>query len=136
MIGPAGPDWWRVPLELLDRLPLVAIDSGMSDARVEHRLARSACRGSCSAGIVGAMLSLAGASYQGVFRNPLVDPYLLGAAAGAGLGATIVFTVAALGDRRLAGRPGAGDGLRRRRWRRCFVTYVVGASFGGSARPA
>ena len=28
--------------------------------------------------------------YQGVFRNPLVDPYLLGAAGGAGLGATIV----------------------------------------------
>lgn len=43
------------------------------------------------AGLVGAMLSLAGASYQGVFRNPLVDPYLLGVAAGAGLGATIVF---------------------------------------------
>ncbi len=42
------------------------------------------------AGIVGAMLSLCGASYQGVFRNPLVDPYLLGAAAGAGLGATLV----------------------------------------------
>ena len=39
------------------------------------------------------MLSIAGASYQGVFRNPLVDPYLLGAAAGAGLGATFVFTV-------------------------------------------
>ena len=33
---------------------------------------------------------VAGASYQGVFRNPLADPYLLGAAAGAGLGATIV----------------------------------------------
>ena len=45
------------------------------------------------AGIVGAMLSLAGASYQGVFRNPLVDPYLLGVAAGAGLGATIMFAV-------------------------------------------
>jgi len=43
------------------------------------------------AGLVGAMLSLAGASYQGVFRNPLVDPYLLGVAAGAGLGATVVF---------------------------------------------
>jgi len=41
------------------------------------------------AGLVGAMLALAGASYQGVFRNPLVDPYLLGSAAGAGLGATI-----------------------------------------------
>jgi cobalamin transport system permease protein len=39
--------------------------------------------------LVGAMLALAGASYQGVFRNPLADPYLLGVAAGAGLGATI-----------------------------------------------
>ena len=27
-IGPAGPDWWRVPLALLDRLPLISIDSG------------------------------------------------------------------------------------------------------------
>ncbi|MBL8932619.1 MAG: iron ABC transporter permease [Kineosporiaceae bacterium] len=42
------------------------------------------------AALVGGMLALAGASYQGVFRNPLADPYLLGAAAGAGLGATIV----------------------------------------------
>ena len=71
------------------------------------------------AGIVGAMLSLAGASYQGVFRNPLVDPYLLGAAAGAGLGATLVFTVGRVGDGRLAGRPGAGGGVRRRARRRC-----------------
>ena len=39
--------------------------------------------------LVGAMLALAGATYQGVFRNPLADPYLLGVAAGAGLGATI-----------------------------------------------
>jgi iron complex transport system permease protein len=41
------------------------------------------------AGLVGAALSASGASYQAVFRNPLADPYLLGAAAGAGLGATI-----------------------------------------------
>jgi cobalamin transport system permease protein len=39
--------------------------------------------------LVGSMLAVAGASYQGVFRNPLADPYLLGVAAGAGLGATI-----------------------------------------------
>src|SRR5262249_57072804 len=39
--------------------------------------------------LVGAMLSAAGATYQGVFRNPLADPYLLGVAAGAGLGATL-----------------------------------------------
>ena len=40
-------------------------------------------------GLVGATLATAGAAYQGVFRNPLADPYLLGVAAGAGLGATI-----------------------------------------------
>jgi iron complex transport system permease protein len=39
--------------------------------------------------LVGAMLAVAGASYQGVFHNALADPYLLGVAAGAGLGATI-----------------------------------------------
>jgi len=40
---------------------------------------------------VGAVLAVGGAAYQGVFRNPLADPYLLGVAAGAGLGATIGF---------------------------------------------
>jgi iron complex transport system permease protein len=40
--------------------------------------------------LVGSMLGGGGAAYQGVFRNPLADPYLLGVAAGAGLGATIV----------------------------------------------
>src|SRR6266540_853885 len=39
--------------------------------------------------LVGAMLAAAGATYQGVSRNPLADPYLLGVAAGAGLGATV-----------------------------------------------
>jgi iron complex transport system permease protein len=44
--------------------------------------------------LVGATLAVAGAAYQGVFRNPLADPYLLGAAAGAGLGATIAIVYA------------------------------------------
>jgi iron complex transport system permease protein len=39
--------------------------------------------------IVGAALSTAGASFQGIFRNPLAEPYLLGVSAGAALGATI-----------------------------------------------
>ena len=42
------------------------------------------------AGIVGAALALSGATYQGLFRNPLADPFLIGVASGAGLGATIV----------------------------------------------
>jgi iron complex transport system permease protein len=41
-------------------------------------------------GLVGAALASSGAAYQGVFRNPLADPYLLGAAAGAGMAATIM----------------------------------------------
>jgi iron complex transport system permease protein len=50
------------------------------------------------AALVGGMLAIAGASYQGVFRNPLADPYLLGVAGGAGLGATlaIIYSVTAL----------------------------------------
>ncbi len=39
--------------------------------------------------LVGGLLALAGAGYQGVFRNPLVDSGMLGASAGAGLGATV-----------------------------------------------
>jgi iron complex transport system permease protein len=44
------------------------------------------------AALVGAALATSGAVYQTVFRNPLADPYLLGVAAGAGLGATIAIT--------------------------------------------
>jgi iron complex transport system permease protein len=43
--------------------------------------------------IVGAALSTAGASFQGIFRNPLAEPYLLGVSAGAGLGATVAIVL-------------------------------------------
>jgi iron complex transport system permease protein len=46
------------------------------------------------AGLVGAALASSGAAFQGVFRNPLADPYLLGAAAGAGMAATMVVVFA------------------------------------------
>jgi iron complex transport system permease protein len=45
--------------------------------------------------LVGAMLAGGGAAYQGVFRNPLADPYLLGVAAGGGLGATVIIIAGA-----------------------------------------
>ena len=83
------------------------------------------------AGIVGAMLSLAGASYQGVFRNPLVDPYLLGVAAGAGLGATIIFAVGREATRGWPVDPlpvvSFVGGLVA-----VMITYLVGAAFGAS----
>ncbi|HEY8030025.1 MAG TPA: iron ABC transporter permease [Gaiellaceae bacterium] len=49
------------------------------------------------AAIVGGMLAIAGSSYQGVFHNPLADPYLLGVAAGSGLGATLAITYGHVG---------------------------------------
>ncbi len=48
--------------------------------------------------IVGGALSTAGASFQGIFRNPLAEPYLLGVSAGAGLGATIAIVWKPLGS--------------------------------------
>jgi len=43
--------------------------------------------------IVGIALSTAGTSFQGIFRNHLAEPYLLGVSAGAGLGATIAIVI-------------------------------------------
>jgi iron complex transport system permease protein len=92
----AGVAFGPVPLPpadvaaaLLDLLPGVRIDSGLSDQEIaiitELRLPRVVL-----GLLVGALLALAGAAYQGVFRNPLADPHLLGVAAGAGLGVTAV----------------------------------------------
>jgi iron complex transport system permease protein len=50
---------------------------------LDVRLPRVLC-----AALVGAALSISGAVYQGLFRNPLADPYTIGASAGAALGAT------------------------------------------------
>ncbi|MEY3093377.1 MAG: hypothetical protein RL413_1408 [Actinomycetota bacterium] len=130
MIGPAGPEWWRVPLELLDRLPFVSIDSGVSPLEStvlwEIRMPRVVL-----AALVGSMLSLAGASYQGVFRNPLVDPYLLGVAAGAGLGATLVIVV-----NRTATESWPIDPLPLAAFigglLAVLLTYLVGAAFGAA----
>jgi iron complex transport system permease protein len=130
MVGPAGPPAVEVPLALLDRLPFVTIDAGLTDVERavlwDIRMPRVVL-----AGIVGAMLSLAGASYQGVFRNPLVDPYLLGVAAGAGLGATLVYTVGRSSTQTwpIDPLPVAAfvGGLVA-----VLVTYFVGASFGAA----
>ena len=46
--------------------------------------------------LTGALLGLAGATAQGLFRNPLADPYLLGSASGATLGVVLVLAASAL----------------------------------------
>ena len=43
--------------------------------------------------VVGAGLAVAGAAFQGLLRNPLADPYVLGTASGAALGAAIAIII-------------------------------------------
>jgi iron complex transport system permease protein len=43
----------------------------------------------CAAGLVGASLSIAGLLFQGLFRNPMADPYVTGSSGGAALGAAV-----------------------------------------------
>lgn len=52
------------------------------------RLPRIIC-----AAIVGAALSVAGIVYQGIFRNPMAEPYTIGASSGAALGATLAIVL-------------------------------------------
>ncbi len=90
VIGPVS----MAPLDAVGAA--VGLDTGLSDTQLnilrEIRLPRIVL-----GMLVGATLSVSGASYQGVFRNPLADPYLLGAAAGAGLGVTLVVVATAGG---------------------------------------
>ncbi|MDT4919576.1 MAG: cobalamin transport system permease protein, partial [Pseudonocardiales bacterium] len=83
-IGPVREPLGSVVGTVLAHLPLIGYHTSttpLDQAIVwDLRLPRVAL-----AALVGAMLSAGGASYQGVFRNSLADPYLLGAAAGAGL---------------------------------------------------
>lgn len=51
--------------------------------------------------LTGALLGLSGATAQGLFRNPLADPYLLGSASGAVLGVVLVLAGSALGGHAL-----------------------------------
>lgn len=48
-----------------------------------------------AAAIIGAALSIAGVSYQGMFQNPMVSPDILGASSGAGFGAALAILLGA-----------------------------------------
>ena len=86
--GAAGLPVKGVLVALFDWVPLIGTDSSLSNIQenilFEIRLPRLVL-----GMLVGGSLGVAGASYQGVFRNPLADPYLLGVSAGAGFGAVL-----------------------------------------------
>ena len=126
LVGPAGLTPSGVLLDIADRLPLVDVDSGLS-TRQQAILWNIRMPRVVLGVLVGAMLAIAGAAYQGVFRNPLADPYLLGVSSGAGLGATLAIVVG--GAAGFAGVPIAAfaGGLLA-----VGATYSLGRTVGGS----
>lgn len=132
-LGPVGLPIGSTLEEVASRLPLLHVHSPLSatDAAIvwQIRLPRVVL-----GALVGGMLALAGATYQGVFRNPLADPYLLGTASGAELGATLAIAYAPantlLGANvvQLAAFAGAIAAVS--------ATYVLGSSVGMGRSPA
>jgi iron complex transport system permease protein len=126
-IGPVDLGVGAIVREILSHVPFLGVSSPFDETEQAIFWQLRAPRVLLGA-LVGAMLASAGAGYQGVFRNPLADPYLLGAAAGAGLGATLVIayaneTGASRELRPLAAFAGATVGVA--------AAYAIGRSVGG-----
>ena len=83
----AGSEGWSVP-------QLIQTWQGADGALIVGEIRAPRTLG---AWLAGALLGLAGAIAQGLFRNPLADPYLLGSASGASLGVVLVLAASALG---------------------------------------
>jgi iron complex transport system permease protein len=122
-MGPADLSFVAALRVMLSHVPLLHFHSGVNriDADIlwQIRLPRVVL-----GGMVGAMLAGGGAAFQGVFRNPLADPYLLGVAAGAGLGATAVIVAGPQHSELLPLAAFAGAVAA------VTLTYVVGATVG------
>lgn len=127
LVGPVRLGPGEIVEAVASRIPLLGIESPLSQTEeailFQIRLPRVVL--GC---LVGAMLASAGASYQGVFRNPLADPYLLGVAAGAGLGATVAVAYGPPGTSSVGLLPLAafvgGSGA-------VLAAYALGRSAGG-----
>lgn len=126
LLGAANLGWTRVVHEVWAQLTGGTSPLSVTEAAIvwQVRLPRVVL-----AGLVGAALAVSGAAFQGVFRNPLADPYLLGAAAGAGMAATIVVVAAPqttgwiVGPLPLAAFAGSIGGVS--------LTWLLGRSAGG-----
>lgn len=87
--GAAGLPVTGVLASLFDWLPLVG-ESSLT-ARQESVLFQIRLPRLVLGMLVGSALGMSGAAYQGIFRNPLADPFFLGVSAGAGFGAVLAF---------------------------------------------
>jgi iron complex transport system permease protein len=131
LVGPVHIGIGDIGRSALARLPLLEVSSPLSPSEEaivwELRIPRVAL-----GALVGSTLALSGATYQGVFRNPLADPYLLGVAAGAGFGATLAIAYGPGSDESyllpLAAFAGAVFAVG--------AAYLIGTSVGGERTSA
>lgn len=86
ILGLCAGHTWASPLEVIHAC--LGDTSLAARLLLEWRLPRV-----LTAALVGGLLGLSGAIFQGVFRNPLTEPWLLGASGGAAVGATIALLV-------------------------------------------
>jgi len=125
-IGPIAIGVGAIVQSAISHLPLLHVHSPLDAVRTAIVWQLRAPRVVLAA-LVGGMLAMSGSAYQGVFRNPLADPYLLGVAAGAGLGATIAIAylsaAGSTGLLPLCAFLGAIGGVG--------AAYVLGRSVGG-----
>ena len=86
--GPTGTSLWGAIGKIMSGEPLTAMERVVLwDIRMPRLILGIA---------VGAALAVSGAVMQGLFRNPLADPGLVGVGAGAGLGAILAIVLGAL----------------------------------------
>ena len=91
-IGPVGIPLHTIVSMVAERLGLMAGGAAgtatfatiLFDIRLPHAVLLL---------LTGAALAGSGAGYQGLFRNPLADPYLIGVASGGGLGAVVAMSI-------------------------------------------
>lgn len=127
-VGPVRLGLSGIASSIVARLPFVHRPASLS-AQQESILWSLRVPRVVLGALVGGTLAVAGAAYQGTFRNPLADPYLLGAAAGAELGATLAISLlpgrTVLGVNLVAVAAFVGAGLA------VAGAYVLGRSAGG-----
>lgn len=127
-VGPADLSLAGIASSVFARLPFVHASSHFTVSQESILWSLRMPRVVLGA-LAGGTLAIAGAAYQGTFRNPLADPYLLGAAAGAELGATLAITIlpgrAVVGVNLVALAAFAGASLA------VAGAYVLGRSVGG-----
>ena len=131
LVGPVPIGIGEIARSALARVPFLSVATPLDPAQEaivwELRFPRVVL-----GALVGGMLALSGASYQGVFRNPLADPYLLGVAAGAGFGATLVIAYGPAGvDGFVLPLVSFAGGVAA-----VFAAYLIGRSVGGGRTTA